>query len=471
MHKPFLYSGGGPLLYTEIKYCYDRLYRMIKSFIHGGQFGQYKTENYRQIEMFKTLCFIGVIFFAIFGTIMILDHKWILAVMDFCMIALLTVLFSLIEMNWNPKKIQLFGILCLGAFFIFIFFNKQANGLGFFWYYSYPLAAAFLLGARMGTLLTTLLIIATLFLIPLVDTNYSFPFLSRFFPSYLAVGLLSYVYEQTRAHTEDQLILNNQRLNFMVHELSMTEKSYRESRQKYRDLVETVQDWIWEIDAEGRFTFSSPQVKHILGYEPEEMIGKKPAEFSAPESFSEIEQSISEIMSQKQNVMWFEGVSMHRRGHRVVLETNGVPISDEHDELLGYRCVTRDVTIRKNAQEEHSEREKLQGALELAGAVCHELNQPMMAISGYVELLMDGEDTAIDPAVANSLSKIRGQAERMGAITRKLMSITRYETCQYSGGGIIIDIDRSSSADSSPQGPRSSVSDTPLGGKAHPPQK
>jgi len=90
-----------------------------------------------------------------------------------------------------------------------------------------------------------------------------------------------------------------------------------------------------------------------------------------------------------------------------------------------------------------SRREKLRGALEMAGATCHEFNQPMQVISGYAELLLrDKSET--DPGY-EELKRIKQASDRMIEITRKLMLITRYETRRYVGGTTIIDIDKSSS--------------------------
>lgn len=81
------------------------------------------------------------------------------------------------------------------------------------------------------------------------------------------------------------------------------------------------------------------------------------------------------------------------------------------------------------------EKEKLQGVIEMAGAVCHELNQPMQAVSGYSELLMMGIKD--DNPFYDKINRIKTQVYRMGGITKKLMEITRYETKDYLNGKII----------------------------------
>jgi len=88
------------------------------------------------------------------------------------------------------------------------------------------------------------------------------------------------------------------------------------------------------------------------------------------------------------------------------------------------------------------EDEKLKGVLEMAGAVCHELNQPMQAGLGYSELLL--MDAPREKALYSTVKKIRKQINRMSKITAKLMQITRYESKDYIAGTRIIDIDKAS---------------------------
>jgi PAS domain S-box-containing protein len=94
-----------------------------------------------------------------------------------------------------------------------------------------------------------------------------------------------------------------------------------------------------------------------------------------------------------------------------------------------------DISQREEAQKEKMKREKLQGVLEMAGAICHEINQPLQTILGYSTLLEDNE--AISP---EDLQKIKKQAIRIGDITRRLSNITRYKTLEYPGDTRIIDI-------------------------------
>ncbi|MFH1152458.1 MAG: PAS domain S-box protein [Pseudomonadota bacterium] len=97
-----------------------------------------------------------------------------------------------------------------------------------------------------------------------------------------------------------------------------------------------------------------------------------------------------------------------------------------------------DISERLTAEEEINKREKLQGVLEMAGAVCHELNQPLQAILGYSELIL--MDQYKDTPLYNDLDAIRTQISRIGTITRRLSGITKYKTVDYPGNKKIVDI-------------------------------
>ncbi len=86
--------------------------------------------------------------------------------------------------------------------------------------------------------------------------------------------------------------------------------------------------------------------------------------------------------------------------------------------------------------------ERLQGALEMAGGICHELNQPLQVASGSSELLL--MNLSRSNPLYETISKIKEQIDRMGDITRKLAGITTYHTKDYIQGTTIFDIDKAS---------------------------
>ena len=121
---------------------------------------------------------------------------------------------------------------------------------------------------------------------------------------------------------------------------------------------------------------------------------------------------------------------------------NTAPISGEGLEKAGSVGMMQDLTDKNRAAKDRAQKEKFHGVLETAGAVCHELNQPLQVISGYAELLM--VDLAEGHKHYDLAGQILEQIERIADITGKLQKITRYKTVEYGRHAKIIDIHQSS---------------------------
>jgi PAS domain S-box-containing protein len=125
----------------------------------------------------------------------------------------------------------------------------------------------------------------------------------------------------------------------------------RESEERYRNLVESIPDWIWEMDTQGNYTYASSAVRNILGYEPEDMIGRSPSDFMPEVERQQMGVIIKEFIAKRQPIVAIENVNLHRDGRLIVLETNGNPIFGDNGELKGYRGIDRDITVRKRTED------------------------------------------------------------------------------------------------------------------------
>jgi PAS domain S-box-containing protein len=151
------------------------------------------------------------------------------------------------------------------------------------------------------------------------------------------------LFEQTRAYAAqlEQQIAERQRAEEVLHK----------SEDRFRALTENTSDWLWEIDQYGVYTYASPKVKDFLGYEPNEIIGKSPFDFMPEDESQRLHQIFNNIVESRKPFTALENMNLHKDGHRIILETSGVPIFSEDGDFLGYRGIDRDITARKQAQE------------------------------------------------------------------------------------------------------------------------
>lgn len=142
-------------------------------------------------------------------------------------------------------------------------------------------------------------------------------------------------------------------------------KALQESKEKFQDLLETSTDWIWETDKKGSYTYSSPKVKDLLGFEPTEILGKTMMDIVSPTTKTFSQKEHSEMMRNPKPVDGLEKTYLGKNGEIVVLENNALPIFDEDGNFLGYRGIARDITERKMAMEEiKTSRDELHKSLE-----------------------------------------------------------------------------------------------------------
>ena len=137
-----------------------------------------------------------------------------------------------------------------------------------------------------------------------------------------------------------------------ITERKKMEEALREREKRFSDIAENTLEWIWEVDVNGKYTYSSPVVEKILGYKPEEILEKHFYSFFLPEEQEELKKTALEAFAQKQPFHGFINRNMHKNGKMVDLSTSGVPIIDKEGNLLGYRGVDTDITERKKTEEE-----------------------------------------------------------------------------------------------------------------------
>ncbi|MDR3567676.1 MAG: PAS domain S-box protein [Syntrophobacteraceae bacterium] len=139
----------------------------------------------------------------------------------------------------------------------------------------------------------------------------------------------------------------------------------RKSEERFQQVAQSSQEWIWEVDRRGRYIYSSQVARSILGYEPEELIGKLYLEFFSPEDKEPTVQRFKGYFDRKEPFFRVTCRHVHRNGRLVFLECTGAPLFDAKGEVTGYHGINRDITERKQAEEEvEASREKYKAFFE-----------------------------------------------------------------------------------------------------------
>jgi two-component system, cell cycle sensor histidine kinase and response regulator CckA len=153
-------------------------------------------------------------------------------------------------------------------------------------------------------------------------------------------------------HPEGSVEALRLELNVLRQRIAEVEASSHQGEARYRALVENSSDWLWETDCDTTYTYASPKVWDLLGYEPSEVVGRKPFDFMPPEEAQRVAPIVASLWSEAEPFAGLENWNLRKDGSRVLLETSGVPFFDGAGRLGGYRGIDRDVTERKRTEEE-----------------------------------------------------------------------------------------------------------------------
>ena len=129
-------------------------------------------------------------------------------------------------------------------------------------------------------------------------------------------------------------------------------KLIQESEQRFKSLVESTDNWVWEVDTNGIYTYLSDQIEKVLGYSANEIIGKSPFSMMNEDEAKRVGEIFSNILKNQETIENLETKNIAKNGSEVTLLTNGTPFFSSTGELLGYRGIDKDVTELKSKQKE-----------------------------------------------------------------------------------------------------------------------
>jgi diguanylate cyclase (GGDEF)-like protein/PAS domain S-box-containing protein len=156
---------------------------------------------------------------------------------------------------------------------------------------------------------------------------------------------------RVRVGSQDELGELAASFNDMAGQLERSHDEIERSHRRFRDMADNVADWLWETDAEGRYTYVSQKITNLLGYRPEQVVGTYAFELMIPDDSERLMRLFQQVREERQPFYGFEYRARDSHGTLVTLETNGSPILTPDGSLLGYRGVTRDISRRK--EDEH----------------------------------------------------------------------------------------------------------------------
>jgi len=215
---------------------------------------------------------------------------------------------------------------------------------------------------------------------------------------------------------------------------------YRKSKEKtlniFTEIVEQNPHLIVVTDSEGLIEYANPKVEEVTGYTPSEMVGINPRILKSGQHDKEFYKNLWSQISSGQK--WIGEFCNKAKNGELYWELASIaPIKNRAGKITQYIKVSEIITQRKKEEHERIESERSAAVLQMAGAISHEINQPLQIILGYTELLK--ERLKDDASASKQFAHIINNINRIMEISKKLKDVTDYRTKRYLDG-IIIDI-------------------------------
>jgi PAS domain S-box-containing protein len=195
------------------------------------------------------------------------------------------------------------------------------------------------------------------------------------------------------------------------------------SAERFRQVAENSREWIWELDPEGRYTFCSPIVVDILGYEAGVMVGKHFMELVDDASKDEVQEALEHALKENKPILRLRHKQVTRDGQTAILETSGLPVLDPERNLLGYRGAHRDLTQEVETEEQLRQAQKMEAIGQLAGGVAHHYNNLLTVILGCADLLKG--HVGDDEVAQGEIEQIKEAGDTAASLTRQLLAFSR----------------------------------------------
>ena len=206
-----------------------------------------------------------------------------------------------------------------------------------------------------------------------------------------------------------------------ITEQKLTEQALRASEEKYRDLVENINDVIYAVDTAGTVTFISPRIETISGYTPSEIIGKSMTKFVYPDDYAALAENFRELIMEG-NIQPHEYRLIDKHADiRWIRSSSRLVFQD--GKISGIQGVFTEITQSKSLEEQLRHAQKMEAISTLTGGIAHDYNNLLAIIMG--NLSMAREETEPHSFIAQLLLRVEEASSKARDLTHRLMTLSQ----------------------------------------------
>ncbi len=403
-------------------------------------------ETLRKVVLLNLMFIIGGFFLTLLCIVAFLQGAYFLSAVDSMVIVLLFGLFVYLKKTIDHKLVGTTGTAAVGCFYFWLIAYGGVNQTAYIWSLTYPPVAVYLLGKKLGSFFSILLLAMTGIVFALgsrVDffTLYSIDLILRFVPAYLIIYLFAMIMEKVRETIQFRLkssktnlekafrkvkrqtralAQSNQELHAEIIERERVETALRKSESFLDDVIESIQDGISVLNPD--LTISHTNSVMAKWYQDEgPLIGKK-----CYECYQKRSQPCDPCPTLRclhtgraeREIMPGPGSSIDW------IELYSFPIKDtESGKVTGVVEFVRDITDHRRLERQLAQAQKMKAVGTLAGGVAHDLNNILSGIVSYPDLLL--MDLPEDSPLREPIETMQASGKKAAAVVQDLLTLAR----------------------------------------------
>jgi PAS domain S-box-containing protein len=219
-------------------------------------------------------------------------------------------------------------------------------------------------------------------------------------------------------------------VQYNINKRRMADEKMRKQDEKYRTLIENIEEGFFEIDLKGNFTFFNRSVCHILGYSSEELMGMNNREYTSPENAQKLYRVMNHVYQTGKPSKIVDFEIIRKDGSKTIIELSAYLMTDESGNPTGFRGVARDVSDRimvdrekQTLEQQLHQAQKMEAIGNLAGGIAHDFNNILMGMQGNVSLISLRMDR--DDPFCEKVQNIQKYIESGATLTQQLLGFAR----------------------------------------------